>query len=140
MVPGSSGALVALPSHLILVVDDDAAIRGLVTVALSTDGYAVETAANGSEALGLVLDGQAPPNAILLDLRMPILTGWEFAEIYQAAPGPHARILVMTAATDAAACASGIVTVGILPKPFDIADVRSLVGQMVSRSSGAAAV
>jgi len=66
------------PSH-VLVVDDDRDIRDTLAVALQTEGYAVDCAENGAQALA-VLHGVrhgSPPAAIVLDLSMPIMSGWE---------------------------------------------------------------
>ena len=62
----------------ILVVEDDPIIRTTLAEALEDIGYLVETASNGAEALAKVReDGFA---AILLDLMMPIMSGWEFLD------------------------------------------------------------
>lgn len=57
----------------ILIVDDDQAIRALLTDILTTNGYTVLTAANGKEALHHV--GQIQPHLILLDLMLPDIDG-----------------------------------------------------------------
>lgn len=63
----------------ILVVDDDAAVRDALKHQLLDRGYAVETATDGQDALVLVQ--RIPrPDAIILDLMMPIMSGWEFLE------------------------------------------------------------
>jgi CheY-like chemotaxis protein len=64
----------------VLVVDDDADIREAVRAVLESDGYEVHTAANGHEALEL-LGRMREPCLILLDLMMPVLSGWEFLEL-----------------------------------------------------------
>ncbi len=64
-------------SHVarILVIDDDQAILELVREALSYEGYEILTATDGRR--GLDLAAREPPDLILLDMRMPILDGWE---------------------------------------------------------------
>ena len=59
----------------ILVVDDERNIVQLARLYLRNEGYQVETAANGREALEKVR--QTSPSLILLDLMMPIMDGWE---------------------------------------------------------------
>ena len=59
----------------ILVVDDEAAIRESLRMVLEFEGYRVEEARNGLEALQKVRE--RPPHAILLDLRMPEMDGAE---------------------------------------------------------------
>lgn len=66
-------------SPRVLVVDDDPEVVEAVGTMLEDDGYDVETATDGPAALKSVLD--APPDLIVLDVRMPRLNGWEFCEI-----------------------------------------------------------
>lgn len=63
--------------HSILVVEDDAAIRDSLADALRTQGYQVEMAVNGLEALEKLRWGLRPC-LIMLDLQMRVMTGWEF--------------------------------------------------------------
>ena len=111
----------------ILVVEDDENIRELVDVILSGAGYEVVTAPDGAAALQAV--GSARPDLVLLDMRMPIMDGWEFARQYRARPEPPAPIVVLTAARDAAARAAEIHADGFLGKPFDVESLLSLVSQ-----------
>jgi CheY-like chemotaxis protein len=59
-----------------MVVDDDPAIRAVVGEILEAEGYRVEMAKNGQQALVKV--GSTRPDAILLDLMMPVMDGWTF--------------------------------------------------------------
>ena len=61
----------------VLVVDDDASLREALRRALSLEGYEVELAADGAEALGFFRDERPPPDAVVLDVLMPTLDGWE---------------------------------------------------------------
>ena len=108
----------------VLVVDDDYVIRCCVADTLEMEGFAVATASNGQAALDLLQrerdEGLPPPSVILLDMRMPILDGWHFAERYRAMPGPHAPIVVVTAAHDADKRGAAIAAEAVVAKPFDI--------------------
>ena len=64
----------------ILIVEDDADTRDMIGRFLELEGYAVETAANGRQALDR-LDAGAQACVILLDLMMPVMDGWEFRRI-----------------------------------------------------------
>ena len=107
----------------VLVVDDDTVIRELVAEVLDAEGYRVGRAASGAEALAWLAaqrgDGESP-GLILLDMRMAVMDGWAFARAYRQTPGPHAPIVVMTAAASAAACAAEIGADGVLAKPFGV--------------------
>ena len=61
----------------ILVVDDDDAILGSLRELLESEGYGVETAHDGREALDKLAQ-MKPPQLILLDLKMPVMDGWQF--------------------------------------------------------------
>jgi CheY-like chemotaxis protein len=65
----------------ILIVEDDDAIRHVLSDALQDAGYAVATAMDGFDALDQI--DQHPPDAILLDLMMPTMDGWSFLESFR---------------------------------------------------------
>jgi two-component system chemotaxis response regulator CheY len=112
----------------VLIVEDDDGIRDMVDIVLSAAGYEVLTASDGADALEVI--GGGPPDLVLLDMRMPVMDGWEFARRYRAGPAPHAPIVVMTAARDAAQRAAEIDANGYLGKPFDMAELLRLVSQL----------
>src|SRR5579871_6175764 len=111
----------------ILVVEDEAEIRDFVAMVLDSEGYRVTTAANGAVALDQL--GREPYDLILLDMRMPVMDGWSFATAYRGRKGPHAPIVVLTAARDAAERAAQIRAEGYLGKPFDLDELLSMVAQ-----------
>lgn len=112
-----------------LVVDDDHDIAELVRLALTDEGYEVVIASNGSAALQ---EAQASHfDLILLDMRMPVMDGWEFARAYQAKPAPRAPIVVVTAARDAGERAAEINADGFLSKPFSLDELLDVVKQHV---------
>lgn len=65
--------------HLVLVVEDQADAREALTDLLREEGVAVRTAANGAAALGM-LDRGLRPCLILLDMLMPLMSGWAFRQ------------------------------------------------------------
>ncbi len=103
---------------IVLVVDDEEIIRTVVGDALQDEGYRVVEASNGREALEAA--AQHRPAVILLDMRMPVLDGWGFVREYRSRPGPHAPIVVMTAAQNAATWCDEVKGDACLPKPFEI--------------------
>jgi len=122
--------LVKINKNRILVVDDDCAIRKFLTVVLKREGYEVEVAGNGLEALNLIREN--PSNyfdLIFLDMQMPVMDGWRFLQIYrqETDQAQRAPIIVMTAAMTAARYASQIMADGLLPKPFCLEELPNLV-------------
>jgi CheY-like chemotaxis protein len=109
----------------ILVVDDDESIRQIVQLCLSDEGYDVSEAANGQAALELL--DSFRPSLILLDLRMPVMDGWEFARRYRALPGPHAPIVAFVAALNVLEECADLETASIISKPFDLDDLLHAV-------------
>lgn len=67
----------------ILIVEDEHMLNEAYQVILSTEGYNVLTAYDGKAALEILEDEKNVVDAILLDLRMPVLDGIGFLEAYQ---------------------------------------------------------
>lgn len=63
--------------EFVLIIEDDDACRESVAHALRVEGYGVVEASNGREALDFLLASHATPFAIVLDLEMPIMSGWD---------------------------------------------------------------
>jgi DNA-binding response OmpR family regulator len=108
----------------ILVVDDDPEILAMLRDFLESEGLAVRTAANGAEALD-ALDEVAPA-LILLDMRMPVLDGWAFAERCRERQFAY-PIVVMTAAESARTWAEEIGATGYIAKPFDVNELLKTI-------------
>ncbi|MCL4534121.1 MAG: response regulator [Bacteroidetes bacterium] len=109
----------------VLVIDDDETISEFVVWVLADEGHEVVSAANGVAALQK-LDG-FDPDVILLDMRMPVMDGWQFARLYRDERPSPAPIVVLTAAQDVAQRASQIEAAGYLGKPFDLDELLSVV-------------
>jgi two-component system chemotaxis response regulator CheY len=110
----------------ILVVEDTEEIRGLIVDTLTEEGYAVECASNGAEALAAV--ERDAPALVLLDLHMPVLDGWGFSRAL-AARALRIPIVVLTAATNAARYSNEVGAVGCIRKPFALMDLIKTVDQ-----------
>jgi len=115
---------------VILVVEDDLSILSAVAEVLEMEGYTVEMARNGAE--GLTVLEKVRPSLILLDMRMPIMNGWEFAQAMQQRD-LKVPTLVMTAAQDAKRWSQEIGADGYVSKPFHIEDLLSTVEQVLSQ-------
>jgi CheY-like chemotaxis protein len=81
----------------ILVVEDEANVRKLVTVNLATRGYQVLEAKNGEQALAHL--NQQKPSLMVLDIKLPDMTGWDILNRIDSDPTLSAGfpVLVMTA-------------------------------------------
>jgi CheY-like chemotaxis protein len=122
-----------MPKRQVLVVDDHTDTRGFVCELLRIEGYAVLEAENGKVALELLLTcADRSPCLIILDLEMPVMTGWEFLARVQK---DHrlARIPVLVT-SGSHACAdqlfhSGVV--GFLRKPYGLDELLRHVVALV---------
>ena len=122
-----------VPAARVLVVDDEADLRRLFTVVLSEGGYDVRAATNGADALAIVRAWR--PDIILLDLMMPVMNGWQFADAYGALPGQKAPVVVITAAGPGAvrSTANLGVIAAVLSKPLDVDVLLEVVGYHLSQ-------
>lgn len=116
-------------SKTVLVVDDDPDLLSLVAMVLEGEGYQVETARDGREGLDAI--ARRMPDLILLDMKMPIMNGWEFAREFKSKYNGRAPIVVITAYTDAKKRAEEIGADGWIGKPFDLDTLVGIVGKYI---------
>ena len=115
------------PDRPILVVDDDPTILATVSEALDLEGFPVVTATNGAEALDEVTRHR--PSLVLLDMRMPVLDGWDFMRAVRER-GLTLTVVVMTAAADASRWGREIGAQAVLAKPFELDELVRAVEQV----------
>lgn len=108
----------------VLVVDDQEAIRDTLETALDDEGFSVETAANGQEALDVLARWQ--PNVILLDLMMPVMDGWAFCA-EQRRTGSTVPVVLLSAAGRLDEQQQALGVAAVIAKPFDIDRVISTI-------------
>jgi CheY-like chemotaxis protein len=113
------------------VVDDDINIRKMMIAALKRDGYTFLEAPNGRDALELMRSEH--PDVVVLDLMMPIVSGWQVLQERQHDPElARIPVIVVSANRDpelATAIDKGVCA--FLPKPFDIGALAALVKSCV---------
>ena len=101
----------------ILVVDDDRGAMEALSDILEYEGYHVQRAQNGLQALEYLREARPCPNLIVLDLLMPVMDGWEFRMRQKEDPElAKVPVLVVTAI----AATAGLDAVGVLRKPVDV--------------------
>jgi CheY-like chemotaxis protein len=112
----------------ILIIDDDAELRGAVAEALQDCGFQVATAGNGREGLDFLRRASAP-RLILLDLIMPVMNGWQFCSEKQADPAlAHIPVIALSAAAKMDPASPYYIDVhDVLPKPVDLEQLLSVV-------------
>jgi signal transduction histidine kinase/DNA-binding response OmpR family regulator len=129
----------------VLVVDDDAGLRALVRRMLEREGYVVVEADNGRTALERMRDHA--PGAILLDLMMPEMDGFEFLEVLRGDGANRAIPVIVITARDLSAednrrlngSVERILQKGAYRHDDLLAEVRRLVGVSVRPGRGARA-
>ena len=121
----------------ILVVEDDEDLRAVVLHGLHADGRTLLEADDGLAALTLI-ESQGLPDLILLDMNMPGMNGWQFAEELRARGLWRVPVIVITAAHDAARSAREIGASDYLGKPFELRALRSLVEKLLARATASA--
>jgi CheY-like chemotaxis protein len=109
-----------------LVVDDDPDILEALSEILEAEGFEIRRARHGKEALERL--GPELPQLILLDLMMPVMDGWEFAQQIKARPDAASiPIIVLSADRNVGTKAREIGAVGHLAKPFELNELLGLV-------------
>jgi CheY-like chemotaxis protein len=114
----------------ILVVDDDLDALVMVQKALESEGYAVQPALDGIDALIQVERRFLGHIALILtDLRMPMQHGWEFIRSFRDQWGDEVPIVVMTGADDPVPAELKHDVAAVLHKPFDIDNLLATVAR-----------
>ncbi|GAB4199694.1 MAG: hypothetical protein OHK0022_20140 [Roseiflexaceae bacterium] len=114
----------------ILVVEDDEFIRLMLAEALTDEGYRVLIAENGRVALDLLHQHGQPPALILLDLMMPVMSGWEFcAELDRDPALAGIPVVVLSAMPQPAVQASGLRVEAVVAKPIDLDQLLALAAR-----------
>jgi two-component system, OmpR family, response regulator MprA len=124
---------------LVLVVDDEPAVRVALERALRLEAYEVELAADGREALDR-LAGPGPPDAIVLDVAMPHIDGLEVCRRLRDA-GDRTPVLMLTArdAVDDRVAGLDAGADDYLVKPFALKELKARLRALLRRSGSAGA-
>jgi two-component system OmpR family response regulator len=125
----------------LLIVEDEPDLLAGLAKALREEDYAVDTAADGEEAI--FKSAEAPYDAILLDVMLPKLDGWKVLEKIRSHKNPDIRrtpVLMLTARDRTADRVRGLDTGAddYLVKPFDLPELLARIRALIRRSAGIA--
>ena len=120
---------VDLPSHTVLVVDDDAAIRFLCRVNLELDGWAVHEAGTLEQARQTL--AAHPVDVVVLDVHVGVDSGLDFiAEVRELNPG--VPVVLLTGSVGSPEL-EGVDADAVISKPFTLDQLTGTVGRLVAR-------
>ncbi len=119
-----------MPQKLILLVDDEPMITGMLRLHLEAKGYQVQVANDGDAGLKIVR--KFPPDLIVLDINMPRKDGLDF---YRGVCSEHGRVLypvlIMTGRGEMKEVFQGLEVAGFIGKPFEIKDFLSRIADIL---------
>lgn len=121
----------------ILVVDDEEPLRTLVARGLGMDGHSCLTAADGAEALDVLIAEQGRFDLLLTDIRMPLMDGIALA-LAAKREFPELTIMLMTGYAEQRERAKSLeaIVADVMTKPFTIAELRAKVMTVIEHSIG----
>lgn len=124
-------------ANTILVVDDEPGIRLYLKRLLGADGFAVQTAADGDEALASL--EAAPPDLVLLDVMVGGRDGYEICETIKRDPATRAiKVCMLSAKSRAIEIEKGMAmgADAYLTKPFSMDELRATVRDLLGLAEG----
>jgi CheY-like chemotaxis protein len=127
-------------SRSILLVEDDEDFRIGLAELLRSEGYLVTCAANGLEALNYLRSGEKP-NVVLLDLMMPVMSGWDFrAKMLEESALASIPVILLSAAVSGSDAAS-LRASAFLHKPFQMQNLLDMLeGTLLDRCAACAGI
>jgi DNA-binding response OmpR family regulator len=117
----------------VLIVEDDAQIAAVLGETLHDEGFDIRRAGDGQE--GLAILAQWTPDAIILDLMMPVMDGPTFRAAQRQLPPPLGTlpVIILSGARDAREQGEVLAAAAVITKPFDLDDVVTRVRAVCSR-------
>lgn len=115
----------------VMVVDDDAGIRELLVEILELSGLRVCCASNGRDALARLRCGAVRPDAIVLDLDMPVMNGWQFRREQLLDPRLADIPVLVASGSDPGAISAN----GHLRKPYGVDDLLGALDALSRRAA-----
>jgi CheY-like chemotaxis protein len=126
-------------SFTILLVEDDFDVREALAETLREEGYAVDCACDGEEALEYLRDGHRP-GLILLDLMMPRMSGSEFRMVQKVDPSLRdLPVVLLSADSRMEDKARALEAAGAIRKPIDLPELLATIERMRAKVPSARA-
>lgn len=122
-----------MPSPRVLIVDDDEGVREFLREALAGEGYEVNEAVDGQDALDQL--ARSTPHVILLDLMMPRLDGWEFRAKQQTMGLAMEVPIIVLSAGRRIEEVDQLGAAAIIAKPFELHDLLTAVDSLSRREA-----
>jgi two-component system response regulator MprA len=121
----------------ILVVDDERAVRESLQRALELEGYEIELAADGREALARLENGDTQPDAVILDVLMPVIDGLEVCRRLRR-EGNRVPVLMLTARDEIENRVAGLDAGAddYVAKPFALEELVARIRALLRRTTG----
>ncbi len=121
----------------ILVVDDERAVRESLQRALELEGYEIELAADGREALARLENGDPQPDAVILDVLMPVIDGLEVCRRLRR-EGNRVPVLMLTARDEIENRVAGLDAGAddYVAKPFALEELVARIRALLRRTTG----
>ncbi len=116
--------------HNVLVVDDEEALRTVLSGELVNEGYNVGNAADGDEAIAIIK--QQPFDIVLLDIKMPKVDGFEVLKFIKK-DYPHIKVIMLTAFADLknAIESKKLGAEDFISKPYDLVDLLTTIERVL---------
>lgn len=127
----------SVPRTRVLVIEDEPSVAQMLVDVLEADGHEVETAENGRRGLEKIRNGAY--DVILSDLLMPELDGMGlYRALERSHPALLSRLVFITGSMEQPEYRGFLARtpVPVIPKPFDIADLQTVIRQAVSAYRG----
>jgi len=115
---------------VVLVIDDEKPVREVLGRLLKSAGYQVKLAENGVAALQM-MHAQSPPDVIVLDLMMPVMSGFEVLAALRTHPG-WSKISVVVLTATMGYSAAHLQADSVLVKPFDLKTVKAAIDKALA--------
>jgi CheY-like chemotaxis protein len=111
-----------------LIAEDDDQIRSLLALILQRDGYSVVQARNGQEAIDRL--AEKPYDLLLLDLMMPVRSGFDVLLDIQQSGNKPAALIVVSAVPEPFLDRVKQQADRVVPKPFDLQELRKVIASV----------